>query len=83
MQRVYQHKNRRKYSLNIYIVLVTKYRRKLLVNGIDYFVKRTCMSLAEQNPWNIITMGTDSDHIHLLPEYDTTTKVCDMIRILK
>lgn len=72
MQNRYERKNRRKYSLKVHIVLVTKYRKKLLVGGIDDFLKRACNYLAKQNSWNIIAMETDKDHIHILLEYDAT-----------
>jgi len=67
----------------VHIVLVTKYRKKLLENGMDDFVKRACTYLAEQNNWDILAMETDKDHIHILLEYDTTERVSDIIHILK
>ena len=39
MQNRYNRRNRRKYSLKVHIVLVTKYRKALLQNGIDSFVQ--------------------------------------------
>ena len=83
MQNRYTRKNRRKFSLKVHIVLVTKYRKALLVNGIDDFVKRACYYIAGQHNWNIIAMETDKDHTHILLEYDTTEMVCDIISILK
>ncbi len=83
MQNRYYHKNRRKYNLKVHIVLVTKYRKKLLLNGMDDFVKRACVYLAEQNNWSILAMETDKDHIHILLEYDTTERISDIVHILK
>ena len=83
MQNRYNHKNRRKYNLKAHIVLVTKYRKTLLQYGLDDFVKRAIIYLAGQNNWIVIAMETDKDHIHLLLEYDTTERVCDIISILK
>ena len=83
MQNRYNRRNRRKYSLKVHIVLVTKYRKALLQNGIDSFVKRAISYLAEQNNWNIITMETDKDHIHILLEYDATERICDIISVIK
>jgi putative transposase len=83
MQNRYDRKNRRKYNLKAHIVLVTKYRKRLLVNGMDEFLKRACTCLAEQSDWNIIAMETDKDHIHILLEYDATERICDIISILK
>ena len=83
MQNRYNHKNRRKYNLKAHIVLVTKYRKTLLQYGLDDFVKRAIIYLAGQNNRTVIAMETDKDHIHILLEYDTTERVCDIISILK
>ncbi|MBQ9593389.1 MAG: IS200/IS605 family transposase [Lachnospiraceae bacterium] len=83
MQNRYKRRNRRKYNLKVHIVLVTKYRKALLQNGIDSFVKRAIKYLAEQNDWAIIAMETDRDHIHILLEYDATERICDIISIIK
>ena len=83
MRSRYNHRNRRKYDLKAHIVLVTKYRKALLQNGIDDFVKRAISYLADQNNWAIIAMETEKDHIHILLEYDATERICDFISIIK
>jgi len=83
MQSRCNRKNRRKYNLKVHIVLVTKYRKALLQNGIDGFVKRAISYIAEQNDWTIIAMETDKDHIHILLEHDTIERICDIISIIK
>ena len=83
MQSRCNRKNRRKYNLKVHIVLVTKYRKALLQNGIDDFVKRAISYIAEQNDWTIIAMETDKDHIHILLEHDTIERICDIISIIK
>ena len=79
----YNHNNRRKYNLKIHMVLVTKYRKQLLKNKIDIEVKQKIMSICRSNSWEILAMETDKDHIHILLEYDTTDRVCDIIKIIK
>ena len=83
MRSRYNHRNRRKYDLKAHIVLVTKYRKALLQNGIDDFVKRAICYLAKQNNRNIIAMKADKDHIHVPLEYDTTECICNIISVLK
>ena len=83
MQSRCNRRNRRKYNLKVHIVLVTKYRKALLQNGIDGFVKRAISYIAEQNDWTIIAMETDKDHIHILLEHDTIERICDIISIIK
>ena len=46
--RYYRH-NRRKYSLKVHIVLVTKYRKQLLRGDIDDAVKQKIQSIADAN----------------------------------
>lgn len=83
MQNRYNRNNRRKYNLKVHIVLVTKYRKRILANGLDGSFKKTCKRLAEQYRWSIIVMETDKDHIHTLLEYDTTEPVSKIVGILK
>lgn len=79
----YNRHNRRKYSLKVHIVLVTKYRKQLLKGGIADDVKQKIFDICNSKGWEIIAMETDKDHIHFLVGYDTTDRVCDMIKIIK
>ena len=79
--RYYRH-NRRKYSLKVHIVLVTKYR-KLLQGSIADDVKQKILDIADTRGYEIIAMETDKDHIHFLLSYDATDRVCDIVKIVK
>lgn len=83
MDNRYVHKNRRKYMLRVHIVLVTKYRKQLLVSGIADSVKQLICSIAERAGYSIIAIETDKDHIHFLLEYDTTACVSDILKQIK
>lgn len=78
---IYHRKNRRKYSLKAHIVLVTKYRRKLLDASLSQTLKAIAQKIAEENNFSIITMQTDKDHIHLLVDYDTTQTIADIVNL--
>ena len=80
--RYYCH-NRRKYCLKVHIVLVTKYRKPLLLGNVSSCVKTIFSDIAEKNGWKILAMETDADHIHILLEYDTTERICDIVKELK
>lgn len=75
--RYYRH-NRRKYSLKVHIVLVTKYRKQLLQGSIADDVKQKILDIANTRGYEIIAMETDKDHIHFLLSYDATDRVCDI-----
>ena len=80
--RYYRH-NRRKYSLKVHIVLVTKYRKQLLQGAIADYVKQKILDIANTRGYEIIAMETDKDHIHFLLSYDATDRVCDIVKIVK
>ena len=80
--RYYRH-NRRKYSLKVHIVLVTKYRKKLLKGSIADDVKQKIFDIANTRGYEIIAMEADKDHLHFLISYDTTDRVCDIVKIVK
>lgn len=80
--RYYRH-NRRKYSLKVHIVLVTKYRKQLLKGSIADDVKQKILDIADTRGYEIIAMETDKDHIHFLLSYDATDRVCNIVKIVK
>ena len=83
MDNRYNRHNRRKYSLKVHIVLVTKYRKQLLKGSIADDVKQQIFDIANIHGYEIITTETDKDHIHFLISYDTTDRVCDIVKIVK
>lgn len=83
MDNKYNRHNRRKYSLKVHIVLVTKYRKQLLKDSIADDVKQKILDIANAQNYEIIAMETDKDHIHFLLNYDTTDRVCDIVKIVK
>lgn len=83
MDNRYNHHNRRKYSLKVHIVLVTKYRKQLLKGSIADDVKQKIFAIASTRGYEIIAMETDKDHIHFLLGYDTTDRVCDIVKTVK
>ena len=83
MDNRYNRHNRRKYSLKVHIVPVIKYRKQLLKGSISDDVKQKIFDIANTRGYEIIAMETDKDHIHFLISYDTTDRVCDIVKIVK
>ena len=83
MDNRYNCHNRRKYSLKVHIVLVTKYRKQLLKGTIGDNVKQKIFDICSSNGWDIIAMEIDKDHVHFLVSYDTIDRVCDIIKVVK
>ena len=83
MNNRYNRHNRREYSLKVHIVLVTKYRKQLLIGSIADDVKQKIFDIANTRGYEIIAIETDKDHIHFLLSYDTTDRVSDIVKIVK
>lgn len=79
----YSRHNRSKYNLKAHVVLVTKYRKRLLDGQIGVFVKRMVHDIAMRNRYSVIAMETDGDHIHILLSYNPTDRICDIVKVLK
>ena len=83
MDNRYNRHNRRKYSLKVHIVLVTKYRKQLLKGTIADDVKQKIFDICNSNGWNIIAMETDKDHIHYMIETEPTMSVSKIVNLMK
>ena len=75
MDNRYNHRNRRKYSLKVHIVLVTKYRKQILKGSIADDAKQQIYDICNSKGYGIIAIETDKDHIHFLISYYTADRV--------
>ena len=71
------------YYLQYHLVWCTKYRKKVLKDGIDTECKKMLQDLAEEYKFQILAMGVMPDHIHLLVNCKPQFYVSDMIKIMK
>ena len=69
MDNRYNRHNRRKFSLKVHIVLITKYRKQLLNASIADDVKQKIYDICNSKGYGMIAMETDKDHIHFLISY--------------
>ena len=79
----YDHQNRRKYSLKVHIVLVTKYRKNIITDKIKDSLKKAVLDISQKYNYKILAMETDINHIHILLEYDTVVSVSDIVKKIK
>ena len=71
------------YSIQYHIVWCTKYRKKVLVNGIDEDIKEYLQKMADEYSFRITAMEVMPDHIHLLLDCKPQFYPSDMVKILK
>ncbi len=53
------------YNLNYHIVLVTKYRHKVLTGDIETFVKGRLQEICDSYGWELISEEVMPEHIHV------------------
>lgn len=53
------------YNIGYHIIWCPKYRRKVLVNGIDERCKELLLEKSAENGWKIEKMEVMPDHIHI------------------
>lgn len=70
-----------KYSMKVYSIFVTKYRKKIFKSSewADD-VKQFLYDATKNHGYTIIQMETDKDHVHILLEYSPKTSVSDMVK---
>ena len=71
------------YSLQYHLVWCTKYRKKVLENGLDEECKKMLYEIADEYKFQIVAMEVMPDHIHLLVDCKPQFYISDMIKIMK
>ena len=71
------------YSLQYHIVWCTKYRRKVLTDGIDDDIKTYLQSMANDYKFTITAMEIMSDYVHMLVDCSPQFEIPRMLKILK
>lgn len=72
-----------KYYLKAHLIFVTKYRKNLLDNGLDTWIKQEFEHIANDSVFSIDIMETDKNHVHLLVTYPPSVSVSSIVRKLK
>ena len=71
------------YSLQYHIAWCTKFRKKVLLDGIDNEIKDYLNDLAKEYSFSIMAMEVMPDHIHILVDCKPQFFPSDLIKILK
>ena len=79
----YKSNNNVVYSCKYHIVWCPKYRRKVLVNGVDTRLKELIIQVCQLIQVEIIEMEIMPDHVHLLLEVDPQFGVHKAVKTIK
>lgn len=81
----YLTKNHSKFSIKYHIILVVKYRKKLLTHPLSERMKEIIVEISNRpdGRFSILEMEADEDHLHIL--IDTEPQICStsIIRRIK
>ena len=79
----YHSSNNIVYSCKYHVVFCPKYRRKVLVNGVDTRLKELVMSICDEIHVEVIEMEIMPDHVHLLLEVHPQFGIHKAIKAIK
>ncbi len=71
------------YSCKYHVVWCPKYRRKVLVDGVDRRLKEIAQAVAEEMRFEIIEMEVMPDHVHMLVEVDPQLGIHKAVKRVK
>jgi len=71
------------YSCKYHVVWCPKYRRKVLVGGVDERLKTILREVAEERQAEIIELEIMPDHVHLLVSVDPQYGIHRLVRQMK
>ena len=79
----YVHKQVLVYKNQFHVVFCPKYRRPVLVDGVDVRLKEILLEKAAELDVRILSMEIMPDHVHLFISFDPRLMLHKIIKILK
>lgn len=79
----YQTTNRVKHNLKLHLILVCKYKKKLLQQGIESNIKNIIRDIEANSDFDIIEMESDIDHIHIMLQYIPRVSISSIANRIK
>lgn len=79
----YKSNNNIMYSCKYHVVFCPKYRRPVLINGVDVRLKELIEETCEHLKVDIIEMEIMPDHVHLLVEVDPQLGIHKVVKKIK
>ncbi|WP_100403427.1 IS200/IS605 family transposase [Bacillus sp. FJAT-42315] len=79
----YTHKKGIVYKNQFHIIFTPKYRRPVLVNGVDEKLKEILFEIAEEKEITIKGLEIMSDHVHIFIDFDPRLMLHKIIKDFK
>jgi putative transposase len=71
------------YTLNVHLVFVTKYRRKVISDRVREHLKTSCIRVCAKMGAELRQFDGEEDHVHLLVSYPPKLAVSRLVNSLK
>ena len=79
----YTHKKGIVYKNQFHIIFCPKYRRKVLVNGVDKCIKEILFEIAREKDVEIKALEIMSDYVHIFIDFDSRITLHKIIKDFK
>ena len=79
----YKSNNNVVYSCRYHVVFCPKYRRRVLVDGVDERFREIAQQVANEMRFDIIEMEVMPDHVHMLLEVDPQLGIHKAVKRIK
>lgn len=83
MERKFKSNHNVTYSCKYHIVWCPKYRRKVLIHGVDVRLKQILEEVATEFGAEVIEMEIMNDHVHVFVEVDPQFGIAKLVRYMK
>ena len=72
-----------RYLLQIHLIFVVKYRKKLLYGNLNDDMLQKLFDISKKYDFEIKTMNSDENHLHMLISMKPSISVSHIVRVLK
>ncbi len=71
------------YSCKYHVIWCPKYRRKVLIHGVDVRLKEIIQTVCDEHQAELIELEVMPEHVHLLVDCDPQFGIAKLIRYIK
>lgn len=82
-QKEYKSNETTVYSCQYHVVFCPKYRRSVLINGIDSRLKELALAYCENHQFGLLDIDVMPDHVHMLLDIPPTKNTRNAVTLLK
>ena len=72
-----------RYLLQIHLIFVVKYRKKLLYGNLNDNMLQKLFDISKKYDFEIKTMNSDENHLHMLISMKPSISISQIVRVLK